>query len=431
MREVPVDQHQLKNGLRIILSQDAHVPIVAVNIGYDVGSRHEEPGRTGFAHLFEHLMFQGSANVAKGEHGALVEAAGGRWNASTWEDHTNFYEALPSHQLELALWLEAERLANLLPAMTQEKLDNQRDVVKNERRQDFDNQPYGLWDERLRRLLYPAGHPYHHPTIGSMEDLEAASLDDVNRFFAGHYAPNNAVLTVSGDFEPDQTLEMIGRHFDPIPSNPDIPPSPEMAVAQTIGLEVREVVPDAVELPRVYLAHRIPPWGTPGFEPWDVMSDILGAGRASRLYRRLVRERHLAQEVAASVIPSAFGAAIFVAWATARPGIASEVIERALVEETAILGDAGPTAEELDRVRSLNGKSVASALEEATERAERLSLYTALFGEPDRVNTDVQRYDAVNAAQIRDSWRSLGGADNRAILTFVTAAGEPDQVPAE
>ncbi len=421
MGEVPIEQHQLSNGLRIILSQGTDVPVVAVNIGYDVGSRHEEQGRTGFAHLFEHMMFQGSANVAKGEHGALIEAAGGRWNAATWVDHTNFYETLPSHQLELALWLEAERLANLLPAMTQEKLDNQRDVVKNERRRNFDNQPYGSWDERLHRLLFPAGHPYHHSTIGSMEDLGAASLDDVQRFFASHYAPNNAVLTVAGDFEADRALEMIGRHFDPIPVNPNIPPPPEMGVTESVRREVREVVPDAVELPRVYLAHRIPPWGTPDFEPWDVMSDILGAGRASRLYQRLVRERRLAQDVEASVFPFAFGAAIFVAWATARPGVGSETIERALAEEVTKLGDAGPTDEELERARSLHRTSAASDLEEVTERAERLSMYAALFGEPERVNTDVRRYVAVTAAQIRDAWRRLGGADNRVVLTFVPA----------
>ena len=420
MREVPIQQHQLKNGLRIILSQGADVPVVAVNIGYDVGSRHEEQGRTGFAHLFEHMMFQGSANVAKGEHGTLIEAAGGRWNAATWVDHTNYYETLPSHQLELALWLEAERLANLLPAMTQEKLDNQRDVVKNERRRNFDNQPYGSWDERLHRLIFPAGHPYHHSTIGSMEDLGAASLDDVQRFFASHYASNNAVLTVAGDFEADRALEMISRHFEPIPANSNIPPPPEMAVAETIRREVREVVPDAVELPRVYLAYRIPPWGTPDFEPWDVMSDILGAGRASRLYQRLVRERRLAQDVSASVFPFAFGAAIFVAEATAREGVAGETIERALAEEVTNLGDAGPTDEELERARSLYRTSVASDLEEVTERAERLSLYAALFGEPERVNSDVRRYEAVTGAQIRESWRRLGGgAGNRVVLTFL------------
>jgi zinc protease len=186
--QIPIERHQLANGLRVILSHDVRAPIVAVNLWYDVGSRHEKPGRTGFAHLFEHMMLQGSANVAKGEHVNLVEAAGGTWNASTWLDRTNYFETLPSHELELALWLEADRLASLLSAMTQEKLDNQREVVKNERRWRVDNQPYGTSDETIQSLLFPESHPYHHPPIGSMEDLDAASLADVTEFFASYYA---------------------------------------------------------------------------------------------------------------------------------------------------------------------------------------------------------------------------------------------------
>src|ERR671914_668762 len=204
--------------MRIILSRDPRAPMVAVNLWYDVGSKHEKPGKTGFAHLFEHMMFQGSANVEKGQHFSLVQAAGGTLNASTWLDRTNYFETLPSHEVELALWLEADRMASLLPAMTQEKLDNQRDVVKNERRWSVDNQPYGDWDERIQALVYPEGHPYHHPTIGSMEDLSAASLDDVRDFFATWYAPNNAVLTIAGDFETDTALAMIDRHFGPVPA---------------------------------------------------------------------------------------------------------------------------------------------------------------------------------------------------------------------
>ncbi len=419
MGEVPIEQHQLDNGLRIILSPRASAPVVAVNIGYDVGSRHEAQGRTGFAHLFEHMMFQGSANVAKGEHGALINAAGGKWNAATWADLTNYDEILPSHRLELALWLEAERLANLLPAITQETLDNQREVVQNERRQRIDNEPYGSWEERLRRLLFPVHHPYHHPTLGSMDDLEAATVDDVSRFFAAHYAPNNAVLTVAGNFEPDAAMDMIDRHFGPIPPNPNVPPPPEMAVSDTIGVEVREVVLDAVDLPRVYVANRIPPWGTAGFGPFEPISDILGTGRASRLYQRLVRERRLAQDVSAAVIPFAFGAGVFVAWATARPGIESEALERALLEESATLGNTGPTDKDLQRARVLYRTTVTADLEEAAERAERLMNYGVLFNEPHRMNTDIERYEAVTATHIRDAWTRFGGPDNRVVLTFL------------
>ena len=223
---MPIDRHRLPNGLRIILSRDDRAPIVAVNLWYDVGSRHEKPGKTGFAHLFEHMMFQGSAHVAKGEHFSLLQSIGGSLNATTWLDRTNYFETVPSHELELALWLESDRLASLLSAMTQEKLDNQRDVVKNERRSSVDNQPYGTWDEKLQGLIYPDSHPYHHSTIGSMEDLGAASLADVRDFFASYYAPNNAVLTIAGDFDPPAALALVDKHFGPIKANPSIPPGP-------------------------------------------------------------------------------------------------------------------------------------------------------------------------------------------------------------
>ena len=235
MPDIPIERHRLDNGLRVILSHDDSAPIVAVNLWYDVGSKHEKPGRTGFAHLFEHMMFQGSEHVAKGEHFALVQQAGGTLNASTWLDRTNYFETLPSHELELGLWLESDRLASLLPAMTQEKLDNQREVVKNERRCSVDNQPYGTWDERIQAHLFPEGHTYHHPTIGSMEDLNAASLEDVGEFFATYYAPNNAVLTVAGDFDRDAALAMVERHFGPIPANDDLPPPPDMSIPPLIG----------------------------------------------------------------------------------------------------------------------------------------------------------------------------------------------------
>ena len=205
------ERFQLDNGLRVVLSRDPAVAVVAVNIWYNVGSRDEPPGRTGFAHLFEHMMFEGSAHVPETAHFALIEKAGGSLNGSTWLDRTNYYETLPAHYLELALWLESDRMGWLLPAMTQEKLDNQRDVVKNERRWRVDNQPYGDWDERLQAMLYPPDHPYHHSVIGSMEDLDAASLADVEQFFRTYYSPGNAVLTVCGAFDPGHARDRIGR----------------------------------------------------------------------------------------------------------------------------------------------------------------------------------------------------------------------------
>ncbi len=421
MAHVPIERHVLDNGLRVVLSRDPRAPLVAVNLWYDVGSKHEKPGKTGFAHLFEHMMFQGSANVEKGQHFGLIQAAGGTLNASTWLDRTNYFETLPGHELELALWLEADRMASLLPAMTQEKLDNQRDVVKNERRYSVDNQPYGDWDERVQALVYPEGHPYHHPTIGSMEDLSAASLDDVREFFATYYAPNNAVLTIAGDFEPDEALRMIERHFGPIPANPTLPPPPDMTVEPRIGREIRETIPDRVPLPRLYLAARVPPFGTHGFDDMEVVSDLLGTGRASRLYASLVREQRVAQDVTAFVFPIVGGAAMLTLWATARAGVTAEALEAALFAELSRLEDEGPRDEELERVRNLQAAHAAGSLERIGERADRLSMYTCLFDDPDRINREVERYAAVDAARVRAAMRAFLVPDNRVILTYLPA----------
>jgi zinc protease len=419
--QIPIERHALDNGLRIVLSRDPRAPMVAVNLWYDVGSKHEKPGKTGFAHLFEHMMFQGSANVEKGQHFSLVQAAGGTLNASTWLDRTNYHETLPGHELEMALWLEADRMASLLPAMTQEKLDNQRDVVKNERRWSVDNQPYGDWDERIQALVYPEGHPYHHPTIGSMEDLTAASLEDVRDFFATWYAPNNAVLTIAGDFETDAALAMIDRHFGPIQANEAKPDAPDMKVDASIGTDVRVTLPDQVPLPRIYLAHRIPPFGTDAFDALDVAADVLGSGRASRLYASLVREQRLAQDVSVFVFPIVGGASMFTLWVTARPGVAPESLEAATLAEVDRLATDRPTDADLERVRNLHASHAASALERIGERADRLSMYTTLFDEPERVNSEVARYVGVDADRVGNALTDSIHADNRVTLTYIPA----------
>ncbi|HEX6655280.1 MAG TPA: pitrilysin family protein [Candidatus Limnocylindria bacterium] len=421
MPDIPIQRSRLDNGLRVILSPDDTAPIVAVNLWYDVGSKHEKPGRTGFAHLFEHMMFQGSEHVAKGEHFAQIQQAGGTLNASTWLDRTNYFETVPSHELELCLWLESDRLSSLLPAMTQEKLDNQREVVKNERRWSVDNQPYGSWDERIQALLYPEGHSYHHSTIGSMADLDAASLDDVRHFFATYYAPNNAVLTVAGDFEPDAALAMIERHFGPIPANPDLPPPPDMSIPPLIGRALREEVPDRVPLPRVYLAYRMPVFGTPAFEDLTVASDLLATGRASRLYRSLIRERQLAQDMTVFPFPIVGGASMFAVWATARPEVSHETLEAALLAEIERLTADGPMEDELVRVRNLHAAAVESSLERISERADRLSMYTCLFDEPERINTERGRYWAVDAPRVQATMAATLREDNRLVLTYLPA----------
>ena len=424
MPHIPIERHTLSNGLRVVLSPDDRAPIVAVNLWYDVGSKHEKAGKTGFAHLFEHMMFQGSKGVAKGEHFTLVQAAGGTLNASTWLDRTNYFETLPSHELELALWLEADRLAGLLPAMTQEKLDNQREVVKNERRWSVDNQPYGTWDEKIQELLYPLEHPYHHSTIGSMEDLNAASLADVSEFFATYYAPNNAVLTIAGDFDPQAANALIEKHFGPIPANPDLPAQPDVAVAPNLGSEIREIVPDRVPLPRVYLAYRMPIFGTPEFDALEVTADLLGAGRASRMYATLVRERQLAQDVTVFAFPFVGGASIFALWATARPGVEIDALEEAVLAEVERLASEGPSEAELERVRNLHAASVESSLERIAERADRLSMYGCLFDEPSMINTEVSRYVSVTPDRVRAAMAAALRPDNRLVLTYVPAEPE-------
>ncbi|HMS02043.1 MAG TPA: pitrilysin family protein, partial [Gemmatimonadaceae bacterium] len=240
--QIPVESLTLPNGLHVVLSEDHTAPIVAVNLWYHVGSANERAGRTGFAHLFEHMLFQGSENVAANEHFECVQRAGGTLNGSTWLDRTNYYETVPSNQLALALWLEADRMARLLPAMTQPKLDTQRDVVKNERRWSVDNQPYGTWWEKLPALCFPPSHPFHHSLIGSMDDLDAASLDDIAEFFRTWYTPDNAVLTIAGDFEAAEARRLVTEYFGPIPRGAGRPPLPDMRVPFTFDTPPREVV---------------------------------------------------------------------------------------------------------------------------------------------------------------------------------------------
>jgi predicted Zn-dependent peptidase len=249
--DIPIDTYVLDNGLRVTLSEDHATPIVAVNLWYHVGSANEREGRTGFAHLFEHMLFQGSEHVAANEHFEVIQRAGGTLNGSTWLDRTNYYETLPAHRLELALWLEADRMGRLLPAMTQEKLDTQRDVVKNERRWSVDNQPYGTWWERLPALCFPPDHPFHHSLIGSMEHLSAASLEDVAEFFRTWYGPDNAVLSVVGDFDAKEARAMIQRHFGPLTRGRVARPRPDFVVEERFGSWERATVEDEVAAARV------------------------------------------------------------------------------------------------------------------------------------------------------------------------------------
>ena len=282
-------EHRLDNGLRLVLSEDHLTPVAAVCLWYDVGSRQEVEGRTGLAHLFEHLMFQGSAQVKGNGHFELVQGAGGSLNGSTSFERTNYFETMPAHQLELALWLEADRMGSLLSALDQESLDNQRDVVKNERRQRYDNVPYGTAFERMAALVYPEGHPYHHIPIGSMADLDAATLDDARLFFRTNYAPNNAVLAVVGDIDPEQTRLWVEKYFGSIPSFEGKAPPRDGSLPGVIGKEVRVEIREDVPARALMAAYRMPQDGTRECDAAEVALTVLGDGLSSRLYNRLVR----------------------------------------------------------------------------------------------------------------------------------------------
>ncbi len=350
---VAFSDDRLSNGLRLIVAEDHLAPVVAINIWYDVGSKHEQPGKTGFAHLFEHVMFQGSRHVAKAEHIALIQAAGGTMNGTTWLDRTNYFETLPSHQLDLGLWLEADRMATLLDALSQENLDNQREVVKNEKRWSYDNRPYGSWQEKLQAHLFPPDHPYHHSTIGSMEDLDAASLDDVRAFFQTYYAPNNAVLSVVGDVDTDAVRASVERYFGAIPANPSIPPLRDLSLPPTLGREIREVVKDRVPLPRIYVGFRAPVFGDHRLDALEVAGQILAGGKGSRLHRRLVRDERIAQDVALFALGFVGGASVAAGWATVRPGISVDRVEAAFHEELERLAVEPVSDDELARARAL------------------------------------------------------------------------------
>jgi predicted Zn-dependent peptidase len=425
---IPIVTFRLQNGLFVTLSEDHTAPIVAVNLWYHVGSANERPGRTGFAHLFEHMLFQGSEDVDANEHFELVQRAGGTLNGSTWLERTNYFETLPSNQLELALWLEANRMGKLLPAMTQQKLDTQRDVVMNERRWSMDNQPYGSWMEKLPALCFPPEHPFHHSLMGSMEDLTAASLGDVEQFFATYYTPDNAVLTIAGDFEPSVTRAMIEKHFGPIPPGQNRPPLPDMSLPPLFGQWKREVVSDDIMLPRLFLAFRSPVFGSDEYYAASVCGAALGLRNGSRLRRRLVRERQIAADASAFTYDLAKGADLLVVDATARPGIAVEQLEQEVAYEIDQVVRDGFEASEVERAVAVIQTMFVSSMQEAGERADRLSLFATYFASPERLNEEVDRYAAVTTELVNAFVQARLGENNRASLVYVPRDNAPSEL---
>jgi len=420
---IPVETFRLDNGLFVPLSEDHTAPIVAVNLWYHVGSANEKAGRTGFAHLFEHMLFQGSAHVASNEHFELIQRAGGTLNGSTWLERTNYFETVPSNELALALWLEADRMGDLLPAMTQEKLDTQRDVVKNERRWSVDNQPYGTMLEKLQELVFPRSHPFEHSLIGSMEDLSAASLDDIAQFFVTYYTPDNAVLSIAGDFDASEARALIGEYFGPIPRGKGKPPLPPMALPPVFGSPLREVVEDDVSLPRLFMAFRSPVFGSDQYYAASIASALLGMRKGSRLHRALVRERQIAADAGAFTLDLAKGSDLLVVDVTARPEIPVAQLEEEVEREIDSLHRDGVSEEEVRRAQALIETDLIASLQSAGERADRLSMFATYFGQPELINEQVDRYRAVTVKKVNELVKERFGEDNRASLIYVPREG--------
>jgi zinc protease len=415
-------RHQLENGLRVILHTDPAIPLVAVNLWYYVGSRNERPGRTGFAHLFEHMLFQGSEHVGTNDHFHYIQQVGGVANGSTWFDRTNYYETLPSHHLDLGLWLESDRMGFLLPALTSEKLETQRQVVMNERRQRVENQPYGQAMERLHELLYPSDHPYHWPVIGYMDDIAAAQLDEVKAFFRTYYSPSNAVLTLAGDIDPDHALERVAAYFGDIPSGPPIPSLPaNIKSPAPITDAPRVVLEEEVPLPRVYLGFRAPSYGQPQWYAGDLLATLLSGGKSSLLYRDLVYDRQIAQDVVAYLQPFE-AVSTFTVLATARPGVDIAEVEAAITGHLRELGRAPANEKDLESARARTLTSLFSGLQKLDNRADLFSQFTTFFDDPAGVVDEPQRYARLGAEDLREFAATCLSPEKSVTVTVVPKA---------
>ena len=414
------EKYTLPNGLEVILHEDRSVPIVAVNTWYKVGSSDEERGRTGFAHLFEHVMFMGSQNVAVGQFDQLLEAAGANNNGSTSPDRTNYWELMPSNALPLALWLDADRMGWLLPTMDQSKLDVQRDVVKNERRQRVDNVPYGRADETILAALYPASHPYSWDVIGSMADLSAASVDDVKSFFRTYYAPNNATLTIAGHFDRDSVKAWVARYFGPIPRGPQMPPRPTVPQV-SLAKDTVLVLEDSLvrELPRLYNSWPSAKLYHADDAALDLLAYVLAGDKNSRLYKRLVYDLQVAQEVVAFQVSGKLDGR-FVIYVTPKPGQTPQYMQQLVNIELQRIRADGITGRELTRAQNSYRAQFLDRLASVLGKSEALNTYNYFAGEPDWVRQDAERYDRVTAADVQRAANTYLGRP-KVVLTVVPA----------
>ncbi|MFL6227840.1 MAG: M16 family metallopeptidase [Pyrinomonadaceae bacterium] len=419
--QVPIEEFQLENGLRVVLSQDRSVPVVSVAVYYDVGSRNEREGRTGFAHLFEHMMFQGSENVAKAAHFQYVFNSGGTMNGTTSSERTNYYETLPSHQLPLALWLESDRMRSL--KVTQENLDNQRHAVQEEKRLTYDNRPYSNGFLRLNELVFqnPANA---HSTIGSMEDLDDASVEDVREFFRIYYAPNNAVLSIVGDFDSREARALVEKYFATIPSQP-APPTVDVSEPEEVAARFESYPDRFAQLPALMLGWKSPVRRTPDFYALMLASDLLLEGESSRLYQRLVKGDESVVAVQGGVAERRGPSSLYL-FAIPKPGKTTEEIRRTIQEEIRQLADEGPSAEEMEKLRNNLLNDAVRGRQSTMFRAQMLAEYALYDGEPQLFNTELESYLRVEPAAIKEAAARFLATDNYSLIEVVPTHDEAE-----
>ncbi|MDQ2901478.1 MAG: insulinase family protein [Acidobacteriota bacterium] len=411
---IPFKEYRLKNGLRVVLSEDHSAPTYSIAVTYNVGSRDEKPGHTGFAHLFEHMMFQGSENVGKGEQFILIQNNGGGMNGTTNSDRTNYFETLPANQLDLGLYLEADRMRSL--AINQANLDNQRNAVQEERRLRMDNQPYGKTSEAIDETVYD-NFGYKHSTIGSMADLNAASVQDVQDFFKRYYAPNNAVIAIVGDFQSDEVLAKLKKYFENIPAQP-APPQPDMAEPEQKGERRKTVEDQFAQVPRIDINWKIPPGNTADFYALDVLGDILGGGQSSRLYQKLVKDKEVAVQCFGGTRERR-GTSTETMIVLARPGKDLGEIEKLVDEEIERVKNEPVADWEIEKIHMVSRHQEAQSLQSTLSRAMRLSQDAVYYGAPGLINTREGKIEKVTKADIqRVAKKYLTDANKTVIITM-------------
>lgn len=428
LMHIPYTKRTLSNGLDVIVHEHRQLPMVAVNVWYHVGSKDERPGRTGFAHLFEHLMFEGSAHYDRGFFQPLQQA-GGLLNGSTNPDRTNYWEVVPTGALDLALWMESDRMGYLLPALTREKFENQRDVVLNERRQNYENRPYGMAGAAISAALFPPDHPYHWLTIGSAEDLRAMQLDEVRDFFATYYHPANASLALAGDIDADEGFELAEKYFAEIPAGAK---PPAVRASAALSVTARLQMEDRVELPRLYLAWHSPAMFAEGDAELDLAADLIAHGKTSRLYRALVYERQVAADVIAYQHSRELSGVFQIA-ATARPGVALADLYEAALAVIADVATAGPTDDELARAHAQTDAHFVYRIQTIGGfggKSDQLNAYNVFRGDPGYFAADRARYDDAGADRIRAAVGRWLHHQPHVVLSVVPPGARASAVPA-